>query len=458
VIATTFSKKLLKKERLDMVKSTSQPFQNPALSAMPGISKTLHHQIAIIGGGAAGIMTTSLLLKKNSALDIAIIEPSDKHYYQPGWTLTGGGVFRIQDTVRNQRDVIPQGATWIRDQVVKLDPDHNAILTQEGIQIEYEYLIICPGIQIDWHLIQGLQDAIGKDGVTSNYSANYAPYTWELIRNFQGGNALFTFPNTPIKCGGAPQKVMYMADDVFRSKSGVHQRTNVMFFTPLNKMFTVPEYSALLDKVIQEREIEVKFRHNLKAIKAETKEAIFDSYDDNGNVVDEVSYKYDMIHVAPPQSAPDFIKQSPLAVLGSSYGWVDVDKYTLQHNRYPNVFSLGDASSLPTSKTAAAARKQAPILAENLLALIESKPLVSQYDGYTCCPLITGYDRTIMAEFDGYSSTPVSSFPLNPMKERWIMWKMKTTVLPWLYWHRMLKGETFEGDYIKFMCWKNSKS
>jgi len=399
-------------------------------------------------------MTTSLLLKKNSTLDIAIIEPSEKHYYQPGWTLTGGGVFQIQDTVRNQQDVIPQGATWIKDRVVKLEPDRHAVFTQEGIQIEYEYLIICPGIQIDWHLILGLQNAIGKDGVTSNYSPRYAPYTWELIRNFQGGNALFTFPNTPIKCGGAPQKVMYMADDIFRSKSGVRRRTNVMFFTPLNKMFAVPEYSALLDNVIQKREIEVKFRHNLQAIQTETQEAIFDRYDDNGNVVDQVSYKYDMIHVAPPQSAPDFIKQSPLAVLDSPYGWVDVDKYTLQHHRYSNVFSLGDASSLPTSKTAAAARKQAPIVAENLLALIESKPLVRKYDGYTCCPLITGYDRTIMAEFDGYNATPLSSFPLNPVKERWIMWKMKTTVLPWIYWHRMLKGEQFEGDYIKFMHWK----
>jgi sulfide:quinone oxidoreductase len=247
---------------------------------------------------------------------------------------------------------------------------------------------------------------------------------------------------------------MYMADDTFRSKSGVRQRTNVMFFTPLTKMFTVPEYSALLDNVIQKRDIEVKFRHNLKAINAENQAAIFDVLDDDGNAIDEVSYKYDMIHVAPPQSAPDFIKQSPLAVLNSPYGWVDVDKYTLQHNRYPNVFSLGDASSLPTSKTAAAARKQAPIVAENLLALIKSKPLVHQYDGYTCCPLITGYDKTIMAEFDGYNVTPVSSFPLNPMKERWIMWKMKTNVLPWIYWHRMLKGERFEGDYLKFMQWK----
>ncbi len=419
----------------------------------PEVRKTVHYQILIIGGGAAGITTTSLLLAKNRQLDIAIVEPSDKHYYQPGWTLTGGGVFQLQDTVKPQKDLIPKGATWIRDRAVTLDPDNNAIVTSEGIRVEYDCLIVCPGIQIDWHLIKGLKESLGKDGVTSNYSPRYAPYTWELIKNFQGGNALFTFPNTPIKCGGAPQKVMYMADDTFRSKWGVRQRTNVMFITPGNRMFAVPDYANILDKVAKERDIQVKFGHNLKEIKPETKEAIFDVLD-NGVPVGEVSIKYEMIHVAPPQSAPDFIKNSPLAVPDNLYGWVDVNKETLQHNRYKNVFALGDASSLPTSKTAAAVRKQAPVVAANLLAVLASSPLQSKYDGYTCCPLITGYDKTVMAEFDGYNCRTMSSFPLNPVKERWVMWLMKKHVLPWVYWNRMLTGERFEGDYIKFLQWR----
>jgi sulfide:quinone oxidoreductase len=204
---------------------------------------------------------------------------------------------------------------------------------------------------------------------------------------------------------------------------------------------------------VKEREIEVKFGPNLKEIKAGTKEAIFDVLGESGSV-GEFSVKYDMIHVAPPQSAPDFIKNSPLAVPNSPYGWVDVNKDTLQHNRYPNVFGIGDASSLPTSKTAAAVRKQAPVVAENLLAFMASQPLRAKYDGYTCCPLITGYDKTVMAEFDGYNCRPMSSFPLNPAKERWVMWLMKKHVLPWVYWNRMLKGARFEGDYIKFLQWR----
>ncbi|MCU0542613.1 MAG: NAD(P)/FAD-dependent oxidoreductase [Oscillatoriaceae cyanobacterium Prado104] len=435
--------------------SVPKPQQSPTpnLPATPAITKTLHHQIVFIGGGSAGLTTASILLKKNKSLDIAIIEPSHKQHYQPGWTMTGGGVFKIEDTVKDKKDFIPRQTTWIAEQAVKLDPENNTVLTRSGILVKYDYLIVCPGIQLDWHLIKGLKEALGKDGVTSNYAFNYAPYTWELIKNFPGGNALFTFPNTPVKCGGAPQKVMYMADDTFR-KLGVRQRTNVMFLTPLTQLFTVAEYSALLDNVVRERQIDVKFQHNLKEIKSANKTAVFDIFDDRGAVVGEVTHKYEMIHVTPPQSAPDFIKQSPLAVPGSACGWVDVDKYTLQHDRYPNVFSLGDASALPTSKTAAAVRKQAPIVAENLLAFIDSRPLLHQYDGYTCCPLITGYGKTIMAEFDGYSGKVLSSFPLNPVKERWLMWQMKTTVLPWIYWHRMLKGESFEGDYIKFARWQ----
>ncbi|MGG6293345.1 FAD-dependent oxidoreductase [Leptolyngbya sp. AN02str] len=410
--------------------------------AQPNLSP-IHHQIVIVGGGAAGITVAAQLLKHDRSLDVAIIEPSDKHYYQPGWTLVGGGVFPISKFVRDERDVIPDGATWIQARVAQLDPDHNTVVTQAGQAIAYEYLVLCPGIQLDWHLIQGLPEALGKAGVTSNYSKDYAPYTWETIQTFRGGNALFTQPATPIKCGGAPQKVMYMADDTFKSKSGVGVNTTVMFCTATASMFSVPEYSAALDTVVARRGITTKFKHNLKAIKADTQEAIFDVTTDSG--VHEVSIHYDMIHVTPPMSPPDFVKHSPLAGAG---GWIDVHPETLQHTRYPNVFALGDASSLPTSKTAAAVRKEAPIAVQNLLSRMRSQPFHAQYDGYTCCPLITGYHSTIMAEF-AYGGKLAPSFPLDPTKERYSMYLAKAHVLPWLYWNRMLKGEGFEADVLK---------
>ncbi|AOW99092.1 pyridine nucleotide-disulfide oxidoreductase [Moorena producens PAL-8-15-08-1] len=416
-------------------------------------SKAIQHQIVIVGGGAAGITVAAQLLTRNKALDIAIIEPSDKHYYQPGWTLVGGGVFKLEETVRDEKSCLPEGTTWIQDYGETLDPDNNMIITRKGIRVNYNYLVLCPGIQIDWHGIKGLKEALGKGSVSSNYSKDFAPYTWETIQNFKGGTAIFTQPGTPIKCAGAPQKIMYMADDVFKSKSGVGVNTQVLFCTAGGKIFAVPEYCETLEQVVDRRGIQVNFHHNLKEIKPDTQEAIFEVTKDDS--VQEVSIHYDMIHVTPPMSAPDFIKNSLLAVQdGPKKGWVDVDKDTLQHNRYPNVFSLGDASSLPTSRTAAAVRGQAPVLVENLLAVINSQAQTDKYNGYTCCPLITGYNSAVMAEFD-YDKNIDTSFPFNPAKERFSMWLVKRNLLPWLYWNRMLKGKPFEGKLVKAFAWKS---
>lgn len=409
----------------------------------PILVPSLRHQIVIVGGGAAGITVAAQLLKQDSKLDVAMIEPSDFHHYQPGWTLVGGGLAKIEQFTRPQQAVIPLGATWIQDRVTSLEPDRNIVITAQGKVIEYEYLVLCPGIQINWHHIKGLKEALGKNFVTSNYDRQFAPYTWESIQNFQGGTAIFTHPNTAIKCGGAPQKVMYLADDHFKSKSGVGVNTQVLFCTAGANLFAVPAYNRSLEKVVEQRGITAKYRHNLKEIKAETQEAIFDVTTADG--VEEVSIHYDFLHVTPPMSAPDFIRTSPLA---NDQGWVDVEALSLQHRRYANVFSLGDASSLPTSRTAAAIRKQAPVLVQNLLGCLHDRGMGSRYDGYTCCPLITGYHSTIMAEFD-YAGNPAPSFPVDPTQERYSMFLVKTYLLPQLYWHRMLKGKGFEGDLFK---------
>ena len=394
-------------------------------------------------------------MRQDPGLDIAIVEPSDKHYYQPAWTLVGGGAYAIEETVKPEQAYIPQNVTWIRGKVTQLCPDENVVLTETGDRIQYDYLVLCPGIQIDWHLIEGLQEALGKGGVCSNYSFEYAPYTWDCIRNFQGGNALFTVPATPIKCGGAPQKIMYMADDAFRNQ-GVRDQTQVLFTSAVGAIFPVSAYAERLLKVVDRRGIQLKFQHNLKAIRADKKEAVY-AVTVNGEV-EEVVIPYEMIHVTPPMSAPDFIKTSPLAVQeGPTKGWVDVHRDTLQHNRYPNVFGLGDASSLPTSKTAAAVRRQAPVLVKNLLAAIKSQSLTAQYNGYTCCPLITGYGKVIMAEFD-YTNQPLSTFPMDPREERYSMWIMKRHILPWVYWNRMLRGAAFEGDSLGLKGWRQPVS
>ncbi len=399
--------------------------------AAPALHPVVRHQVVIVGGGTAGITVAARLLRTSKNLDIAIIEPSAKHYYQPLWTLVGGGVFPKEVTERDEAAVIPPGVTWIQDAVTEFSPADNSVLTRDGKKVSYDYLVVAPGIQIDWEKVKGLRAAIGKDGVCSNYAYAYVDMTWEFIRHFKGGAALFTMPNTAVKCGGAPQKIMYLADDYFR-RSGVRDRAHVMFASAQSCIFAVKKYADALDTVIARKGIETLYQHNLIEVRPRSKEAVFEHLDMHEHVV----LPYDLLHVTPPMSAPDFVKQSPLAI---EAGWVEVDKHTLQHVRYPNVFGLGDASSLPTSKTGAAIRKQAPVVVKNLLAAMHDKPFHTRYDGYTSCPLVTGYGRLILAEFD-YDLQPKETFPFDQSKERYSMYLLKKYGLPVLYWQGMLKG------------------
>lgn len=391
---------------------------------------TKTHEVLIVGGGTAGL-SVAARLRNAGVADVAIIEPSDKHYYQPLWTLVGAGIFDKQVTERDEADYIPAGATWIRDKVASFDPDNNAVTLQSGETVGYQWLIVAAGIQLDWDAIEGLRDAVGRNGVVSNYSYETVDSTWEAIRKFKGGTALFTFPNTPIKCAGAPQKIMYLAEHAFR-RQGVRSKANVVYAAAGPRIFGVQKYRDALERIIATRNIETMFRHNLVALRADAKQAVFEQLDTKQQVVVD----YEMIHVTPPQSSPNFIKSSKLADAG---GWVDVDKYTTQHVRYPNVFSLGDCSSLPTSKTGAAIRKQAPVLVDNLLAARAARPLTARYDGYASCPLITGYGTCILAEFD-YDGTPTETFDFDQAQERYSMYALKAYALPKIYWHGMLRG------------------
>ncbi len=391
----------------------------------------IHHQIVIVGGGTAGITVAARLLNQDHNLDVAIIEPSSKHYYQPLWTLVGAGIFPKKVTEREEAQFIPRGAVWIQDAVTEFEPDQKWVMTRDGKKVTYDYLVVCPGIQIDWDKVKGLKESIGTNGVCSNYSYEYVEKTWEFIRNFKGGNALFTQPNTPIKCGGAPQKIIYLADEAFR-RQGVREKSEIHFYSAAAGIFSVKKYADTLNQIVKRKGIHTHYQHNLIEIRRDEKEAVFENLE-NG---EHVEVKYEMIHVTPPMSAPDFIKKSPLA---DEAGWVEVDKYTLQHTRYPNVFSLGDASNLPTSKTGAAIRKQAPTVANNLLSVMKGKPLTAKYDGYTSCPLVTGYGKLVLAEFD-YDLNPKETFPFDQSKERYSMYVLKKWGLPAIYWHGMLRG------------------
>jgi sulfide:quinone oxidoreductase len=393
-----------------------------------------HHRVVIVGGGSAGISVASRLRKKTD--DIAVIDPSEKHYYQPLWTLVGGGCSKRETSERSEHSVMPKGVTWIKDAVTAFDPENNVVETAGGKTVSYEVLVVCPGIQLDWSRTPGLSETLGKNGVSSNYTYDLAPKTWEFIQNTKSGTAVFTMPSGPIKCAGAPQKIAYLACDFWR-KQGVLDDIDVHLVLPTPRTFGVTAFADALDVVVADYGIDLHLKTELESIDPDSRKATFKSVDQDG---DGFSLPYDMMHVVPHQSAPDWVKSSSLAT-DAPTGYVDVDKHTHQHVRYPNVFSLGDAGSTPNSKTGAAIRKQAPVVATNVLLQLESKDPTEQYGGYASCPLTTSSKRMLLAEFD-YSMEPTPSLPkfINAQKPRRDMWYLKKYGLPFMYWNLMLKG------------------
>ncbi|WP_436966275.1 type II sulfide:quinone oxidoreductase Sqr [Staphylococcus shinii] len=392
-----------------------------------------NYKIVIVGGGTAGITVASRLLRKDQNLKgkIAIIDPAKHHYYQPLWTLVGAGASNLKSSRKNMMNVIPKGAQWIKQAVLNFDPENNSINLKDSTTIDYEYLIVCPGLQINWSHVKGLQKNIGKNGVCSNYSPEYVNETWKQIYNFKSGNAIFTHPNTPIKCGGAPMKIMYLAEDYFR-KNDIRSKANVMYETPKTSLFDVQKYNKELEKISEERDINVDYHYNLIEIDGENKNAMFEHIETG----DRKTLYYEMLHVTPPMGPLDVLKGSTLS---DSAGWVDIDPTTLQHKSFSNVFGLGDASNAPTSKTGAAIRKQAPTVVNNLLQVMNGEMLTHHYDGYTSCPIVTGYNKLILAEFD-YNKKPKETMPFNQAKERRSMYIFKKDLLPKMYWYGMLKG------------------
>ncbi|WP_169566368.1 bifunctional protein tyrosine phosphatase family protein/NAD(P)/FAD-dependent oxidoreductase [Sneathiella limimaris] len=396
------------------------------------------YDVVIVGAGSAGISVASSILGRAQDLNIAIIDPADIHYYQPGWTLVGGGVFDADETVKTLSSVLPKGVHWIKAAVAAFEPDKNAVLLEGCRLIKYDRLVVCPGLKLNWHKVDGLVETLGKNGVTSNYRFDLAPYTWELVKALKEGTALFTQPPMPIKCAGAPQKALYLsADHWFRQ--GVLNKIDIEFYNAGGVLFGVKEYVPALMEYIKKYDADLKFNHNLVAIDGNRKVATFNKTDADG-AVEKVEREFDMIHVCPPQCAPDFIRVSPLA---DEAGWVDVDQNTLRHKTYDNIWSLGDVMNAPNAKTAAAARKQAPIVAQNVLNDMSRGNGISHYDGYGSCPLTVERGKIVLAEF-GYGGKLLPSFPkwiINGEKPSHLAWLLKEKILPPVYWKAMLRGK-----------------
>ena len=409
-------------------------------------ASVIHHEVVIIGGGAAGVAVASSLLSRNSKLDVAIIDPADTHYYQPGWTMVGGGVFKPATTVKTMASVIPSKAKWIQAAVAGFEPEAKQVILEGCRPISYDALIVCPGLKLNWHGIEGLVETLGQNGVTSNYRYDLAQYTWELVKKFKKGRAVFTQPPMPIKCAGAPQKAMYLSADHWL-RSGHLADVDIEFYNSGPVLFGVKEYVPALMEYVKRYRAKLNFNHRLTKIDGPAKKAWFTVSDADGNT-STLETTFDMIHVVPPQQAPDFIRASTLV---DAAGWVDVSQDTLQHKRYPSIYALGDVTNCPNAKTAAAARKQAPVVATNVLFDLNKGQHRAAYDGYGSCPLTVQRGKIVLAEF-GFGGRLMPSFPkwfINSQQPSRLAWILKERILPPIYWWAMLKGREWLAKPIK---------
>ncbi len=398
-------------------------------------------KILIVGGGSGGISLAARLVHSGFGGQIGLLEPSEHHYYQPLWTLVGTGLAAKSSTERPESSVVPTGVEWIKDRASEFRPGANQVQTVGAGTIDYDVLIVATGLELNFAKIEGVAENLGKNGLISVYQYDQLDAAAKAIREFSGGVAVFTMPPVPIKCAGAPQKVMYLADDLWR-RSGVREKSQVIFTAAGPTIFGIKEFAGPLTEVVRRKGIETRFNCKLVAVRAEERTAVFESTagDTTRPVGTREELRYDLLHVVPPMSAHRVVSDSPLASAEDGQkGWLAVDKFTLQHQKYPNVFGIGDVTGIPNSKTGAAIRKQAPVVAGNVVRFLKGEPMQAAYDGYSSCPLITGIGKVILAEF-GYDGKLLPSFPLDPTKERRIYWILKKDLLPPMYWYGMLKG------------------
>lgn len=420
-------------------------------------------KVVIVGGGAAGITMAAYLVDKLRNPDITIIEPNEIHHYQPGYTMIAGGVFTPDEILKPNKDLIPRGVTWLKDKVVELNPDNNSLETQNSGKINYDYLVLVPGCQLNYNLIEGVDaNRLGEGNVHSIYTHEGSQKCYEALKKMtefrKEANLVFTDSYTKIKCGGAPKKICLMSENYLRDHK-IREGKSINYYANSTTLQTPKIHGDRLVDIYNERNIQLHYKHRLVSVDTAKQRATFELQPEKSSTptppeanFPKVEVDFDFLHIVPPMTAPDFVKNSLLTITEGDLkygGWVDSNEFTLIHNKYPNIISFGDVAGLPTSKTGAAIRIQAPVAASNLVSLMEGKEPTKRYNGYSACPIVTEYGKVLMVEFVygekvkpySYEKEVKPTIPfLDSGVERGMWWILKKHGLKPMYYQGMLRG------------------
>lgn len=419
------------------------------IQSAKAFSSSAKGKIVIIGGGAAGISMASRLKKWLENPDITLIDPSSKQFYQPGFTLIASGVYKPEEVWKKQEECMPDDIKWIKDSVIAVDPVWNQVNTSKSGKIAYDFLVLTPGIKMDWDKIEGIsRETLGEGNAHTIYDFEGAQKTWKAIQEFSktGGKGIFTDTYTKHKCGGAPKKICLLTEH-YNRKQGTRDKVTLDYFTAAKELYDIPYFTPRLEQIYNERNVPIHLNVRVKGVDTAAKKVHLEKIISQGDqkIYEPFVEDYDFLHFTPPMCAPDFVREAGLSWTEgklAAEGWVMVDQETLIHKKYPNIVSLGDVAGIPTSKTSAAVRKQVPVAAKNLISLMEGKEPTERYDGYAACPIVTDYGHVLLCEFN-YKKEPEISFPftmLDMSKEQAAAWMLKLYILKPMYFYGMLNG------------------
>jgi len=392
-------------------------------------------KIVILGAGTAGTM---MLNKLHNILDkeeweLTIVDQYKTHYYQPGFLFIPFGVYKKQDVIKPKHDFFPSGVNVIYNKIDRVEGENNRVLLDGGQILNYDFLIIATGTQTRPEETPGLKDKLWYKDIFDFYTIEGALALHERFKDFKGGDLVMCIAEVPFKCPVAPLEFVFLAEAYF-TKKGIRDKVNISFVTPMSGAFTKPVATKMLSELMTEKNINIIPDFYIEKVDNDSKKLV--SYD-------EREVPFDILTIVPVNMGNDMVERSGL---GDDMNFVKTDKFTLQSQDFENIFVLGDAANIPTSKAGSVAHFAGEILTENLLSAIEGRELHAKFDGHANCYIETGYGKGALIDFN-YTTEPLpGTFPLPGIGPFGLLKNTKINhygkiLFRWIYWHMLLKGK-----------------